>query len=62
MHSGSGEDARETPKGGLKREQNAEQSSKAPAGTPAAAPGESKRPWAVRSAEGPSWAEKVEQF
>ena len=64
MPTGSAESACSSPRPGPKNQVNAEQ---AP-GTPVsdnrqpAHRAESKRPWAVRRADSPSWVEKIEQF
>ncbi len=64
MHTGEREPARSNATTGAKNQVNAERTP----GTPASSDrepafrGESKRPWAVRQTNGPTWAEKVEQF
>ncbi len=64
MHTGNGKTARSAPTTRDSNEVNAEQTPQTRAeGDRAAAPrAETKRPWAVRQANGPSWVEKIEQF
>jgi hypothetical protein len=61
MHTGNVEPPRKTPTTGAKREVNAEQAGAAP-GNRKAGRSESKRPWAVRKVNSPSWVEKIEEF